>query len=37
MKLAGGDAAPAVVAAVDAIIAGDPLIGADEAAVLGAK
>ena len=37
MKLAGGDAAPAVVAAVDAIIAGDPLIGADETAVLGAK
>ncbi len=37
MKLAGGDAAPAVVAAVDAIIASDPLIGADEAALLKAK
>jgi len=37
MKLAGGDAAPAVVAAVDAMIAGDPLIGADEAAELGKK
>lgn len=37
MKLAGGDAAPAVVAAVDAMIGGDPLIGADEAAELGKK
>jgi hypothetical protein len=37
MKLAGGDAAPAVVAAVDAMIGGDPLIGADEAAQLKAK
>jgi len=37
MKLAGGDAAPAVVAAVDAIIASDPLVGADEAAALGRK
>lgn len=34
MKLAGGDAAPAVVAAVDAMIDSDPLIGADEAAEL---
>jgi hypothetical protein len=34
MKLAGGDAAPAVVAAVDAMIASDPLVGADEAAEL---
>lgn len=34
MKLAGGDAAPGVVAAVDAIIASDPLLGADEAAEL---
>jgi len=37
MKLAGGDAAPGVVAAVDAIIASDPLLGADEAAVLGKR
>jgi hypothetical protein len=37
MKLAGGDAAPAVVAAVDAMIASDPLIGADAAAELGKK
>jgi hypothetical protein len=37
MKLAGGDAAPAVVAAVDAIIASDPLVGADEAALLKGK
>ncbi|MFY8049037.1 MAG: hypothetical protein ACOVNS_09470 [Erythrobacter sp.] len=37
MKLAGGDAAPAVVAAVDAMIGGDPLIGAEEAAELGKK
>ena len=35
MKLAGGDAAPGVVAAVDAIIASDPLLGADELAELG--
>ena len=34
MKLAGGDAAPGVVAAVDAIIASDPLLGADELAEL---
>ncbi|MFN4018904.1 MAG: hypothetical protein ACK4IC_00110 [Erythrobacter sp.] len=34
MKLAGGDAAPAVVAAVDAMIASDVLVGADEAAEL---
>ncbi len=37
MKLAGGDAAPAVVAAVDAMIDSDPLIGADEAAELANK
>ena len=37
MKLAGGDAAPAVVAAVDAMIDSDPLIGADEVAELGKK
>lgn len=37
MKLAGGDAAPAVVAAVDAMIGSDPLTGADEAAELGKK
>lgn len=37
MKLAGGDAAPAVVAAVDAIIASDPLVGDDEAALLKQK
>ncbi len=37
MKLAGGDAAPAVVAAVDAMIGSDPLIGADELAELGKK
>lgn len=37
MKLAGGDAAPAVVAAVDAMIESDPLIGADELAELGKK
>lgn len=37
MKLAGGDAAPAVVAAVDAMIGSDPLIGADELAELGRK
>lgn len=37
MKLAGGDASPAVVAAVDAIIASDPLVGADEAALLKSK
>ena len=37
MKLAGGDAAPAVVAAVDAMIDSDPLIGADELAELGKK
>lgn len=35
MKLAGGDAAPAVVAAVDAMIDSDPLVGADELAELG--
>lgn len=34
MKLAGGDAAPAVVAAVDAAIASDPVVGADELAEL---
>lgn len=34
MKLAGGDAAVSVVAAVDDMIASDPLIGADEAALL---
>lgn len=34
MTLAGGDAAPAVVAAVDAIIDSDPLVGAEEAAEL---
>jgi len=37
MKLAGGDAAPAVVAAVDAMIDSDPLLGPDEAAALGRK
>ena len=37
MKLAGGDAAPGVVAAVDAIIASDPLLGEDELAELGKK
>lgn len=37
MKLAGGDAAPGVVAAVDAIIASDPLLGADELTELGKK
>lgn len=37
MKLAGGDAAPGVVAAVDAMIDSDALIGADEAAALSAK
>jgi hypothetical protein len=37
MKLAGGDAAPAVVAAVDAMIDSDSLIGADELAELGKK
>jgi hypothetical protein len=37
MKLAGGDAAPAVVAAVDAMIDSDPLVGADEMAELGKK
>lgn len=37
MKLAAGDAAPAVVAAVDAIIDSDPLLGSDEAAALGRK
>lgn len=37
MKLAGGDAAPAVVAAVDAIIGSDPVTGADELAELGKK
>jgi hypothetical protein len=37
MKLAGGDAAPAVVAAVDAMIDSDVLIGADELAELKAK
>lgn len=34
MKLAGGDAAPSVVAAVDAMIDSDPLLGPDEAAAL---
>lgn len=37
MKLAGGDAAPAVVAAVDAMIDSDPLTGPDEIAELGKK
>lgn len=37
MKLAGGDAAPAVVAAVDALIGGDPAVGADELAELERK
>ena len=37
MKLAGGDAAPAVVAAVDEMIAGDVLVGADELAELKQK
>jgi hypothetical protein len=37
MKLAGGDAAVSVVAAVDAMIASDALIGADEAAELKKK
>ena len=37
MKLAGGDAAPAVVAAVDGLIASDPLIGTDELAELAKK
>lgn len=37
MKLAGGDAAPAVVAAVDAMIESDPVTGADELAELGKK
>ncbi|MCL9999678.1 MAG: hypothetical protein NBV68_09860 [Erythrobacter sp.] len=37
MKLAGGDAAPAVVAAVDAMINSDPLVGPDEIAELGKK
>jgi anti-sigma factor RsiW len=34
IRTASGDAAPAVIAAVDAIIAGDLLVGADEAAAL---
>jgi hypothetical protein len=37
MRLAGGDAAPGVVAAVDALIDSDPLIGAEELAELGKK
>jgi hypothetical protein len=37
MKLAGGDAAVSVVAAVDAMIASDALVGADEAAELKKK
>jgi hypothetical protein len=37
MKLAGGDAAPAVVAAVDAMIDSDPVTGPDELAELGKK
>lgn len=37
MKLAGGDAAPAVVAAVDAMIDSDALLGADEAAALAGR
>ncbi len=37
MKLAGGDAAVSVVAAVDDMIDSDPLVGADEAAELAAK
>lgn len=37
MKLAGGDAAPGVVAAVDAMIASDPLLGPDEIAELGKR
>lgn len=37
MRLAGGDAAAAVVVAVDEMIDSDPLVGADEAAELGKK
>lgn len=37
MKLAGGDAAVSVVAAVDDMIDSDPMVGADEAAELAAK
>ncbi len=37
MKLAGGDAAVGVVAAVDEQIAGDPLIGPEELAELKRK
>lgn len=37
MKLAGGDAAVSVVAAVDDMIDSDPLVGADETAALAAK
>lgn len=37
MQLAGGDAAVGVVAAVDAMIDSDPLVGADEAAELARK
>jgi len=37
MKLAGGDAAISVVAAVDDMIDSDPMVGADEAAELAAK
>lgn len=37
MKLAGGDAAPAVVAAVDAMIGSDPVVGEDEVRELGRK
>jgi hypothetical protein len=37
MRTASGDAAPAVLAAVDAIIVGDVLVGTDEAAALAAQ
>jgi hypothetical protein len=37
MRTASGDAAPAVLAAVDAIIVGDVLVGADEEAALAAR
>ncbi|MEE4317779.1 MAG: hypothetical protein V2I74_12445 [Erythrobacter sp.] len=37
MRLAGGDAAPAVLAAVDAVIDGEPLTGADETAQLSSR
>lgn len=37
VKTASGDAAPAVIAAVDAIFAGEPLVGEAEQAALGAR